>query len=201
MTIFSLYGQEAKPMTEKEFKKISSKIYPVIKVIQAGTNSKEEVELKGENMLVFKKLVGDLACFYGIDRGSYFELLLQGKLPPNKSLEEIDLLSRENLLRSVQANLQIHSTSFGGYGFSCGGMLEAALITLPEVWNIITTKLGKNVIFAVPSKDLVVFVKADAPADIASLQDIVEEVHKDVEKPLSKNLFRYQDGEMSIYKN
>jgi len=194
MAVFNLFGQDGK--TEKEFKKIKTLIFPVIKV--KTTNSTEpSIELKGENTPVFRQIAGDLLCFYGINKGGHYELILQKQLPTNVGLDSLDQISRENLLNEIGSKTKIHKTNFGGIGFSCGGDNEAALLTLPEIWDMVKERIGNNIVFGVPSKDLIVFVNGDKETEIKGLQDLINEVHSSGEKLLSKKLFVYRDGKIS----
>ena len=199
LTMFNLFGQGTKSNVDKEFKKITSKIYPVIKVATSDTQN-ANLELKGDDQPVFKKFAGDLLCFYGIDKGSHFELLLKRQLPENMSIEQLDKYAHDNLLNFIGGKTKIHKTEFGGLGFSCGGDHEAALLTLPEIWEMIIGRLGTSIVFAVPSKDMIVFVNADKQADIDGLKAMVNEIHKDGERLLSKELFTYKDGIIEVRK-
>ena len=98
------------------------------------------------------------------------------------------------MLNYIGDKTQIHNTDFGGIGFSCGGDYEASLLTLPEIFSAVNDKLGNSIIFAVPSKDLIVFVNANNPSDIKGLEKMIDEIHKDGERLLSKKLFTYEDG-------
>ena len=77
--MFKLFGQENN--VDKDFEKISNIIYPVIKVQVTETNERQEISMTGENVPIYKKLVGDLMCFYGIDRETHFELITKKQLP------------------------------------------------------------------------------------------------------------------------
>jgi uncharacterized protein YtpQ (UPF0354 family) len=196
--MFKLFGQENK--VDKDFEKISSIIYPVIKVQVTETNERQEISMTGENVPIYKKLVGDLMCFYGIDRETYFELITKKQLPKEITVEILDSIARENLLNATEGKIQIHKTDFNGYGLTCGGEYEAALMTLPEIWSIINEKLGENVVFAAPSKDLIMFVSADSKENIESLRKVIEEVQTSGAKLLSKLTFIYSRGKIEIYK-
>jgi len=199
ITMFNLFGQGTKSKVDKEFKKISSKIYCVIKV-EVADDKDADFEVQGDDQPVFKKIAGNLLCFYGVDKGSHFDLLLQRDLPENVGTDELDQYSHDNLLNYISDKTQIHQTPFGGVGFSCGGDHEAALLTLPEIWNMVVERLGEEIVFAVPSKDLIIFVSADKQESIDGLENMVEEVHKDGERLLSKQLFTYKDGKVEVKK-
>ncbi len=194
--MINLFGQKK---VDKEFKKVSDKIYPVIKVQTFETDDSNVLKMTGEDEPVFTKIMGDLLCFYGIDRGSNFELLLKRNLPESVSIEKLDSLATENLIKEIEGNLKIHQTDFGGFGFTCGGNYEAALFKLAGIWELITERLGESIIFIVPSKDLIMFVKSGDQNGISGLKNIIEEVHNGEDRLLSKHLFKYENGKIDLY--
>ena len=194
--MMNLFGQKK---VDKEFNKVSDKIYPVIKVQTFETDDSNILKMTGEDEPIFTKLMGDLLCFYGIDRGSNFELLLKRNLPESVSIEKLDSLATENLIKEVEGNLKIHQTDFGGFGFTCGGNSEAALFKLAGIWELITERLGESIIFIIPSKDLIMFVKSGDQNGISGLKNIIEEVHNGGDRLLSKHLFKYENGKIDLY--
>jgi len=141
-----------------------------------------------------------LLCLYGIDRGNFFELMLQRQLPENRTAEELHKIAQNNLLKFIETKLQIHKTDFGGYGFTCGGEYEAALLTLPEIWNLIVERLGNTIVFGVPSKDMIVFVNSNNQTDIEGLEKLILEIHAGGGKLLSKHLFKFEKGNIELYR-
>jgi uncharacterized protein YtpQ (UPF0354 family) len=196
-TMFNIFGQ-GKEKTEKEFNKIKTKIFPVIKVETSGESGKA-IEFTADNQPIFKKVAGDLLCFYGIDKGDNFVLLTKSQIPSTVSTEDLDNISRENLLSEVQKNLKIHKTDFAGLGFTCGGNHEAALILLPEIWGVLTEKLGENIVFGVPAKDMSIYVNGDQKDSVSKLQEMITDIHKDGSRLLSKKLFKYKDGQIEVF--
>ena len=194
--MFNLFGQNK---TEKEFKIISNKIYPIIKVQETDSNPDTVIEMTGKNEPVFKKIAGDLLCFYGIDKGTHFELLLKRDLTKKITIEKLDSISQNNLLEKIKNNLKIHQTEFGGFGFTCGGEYEASLLTLPEIWNLIIERLGKSIVFIVPSKDIIMFVSSDNLEGIKGLKNINNKIQKGGERLLSKHLFKYENGKIELF--
>ena len=195
--MFNIFGQ-GKDKSEKEFNKMKGKIFPVIKVALSDAGGKA-LELPAESSPLFKEIAGDLLCFYGVDNGDSFVLLNKSQLPANVSLDDLDKIAKENLLGDVQKNLQLQKTNFGAIGFTCGGNHEAALILLPEIWSIIKGKLGENVVFGVPSKDMCVFVSGDNKEGIENLKGMIAEIHSGGDRLLSKKLFKHSDGQIVLY--
>lgn len=196
IAMFSLFGQNK---TEREFNKISEKIYPVIKVQTIQSESDSVIKMSGENEPVFRKIAGDLLCFYGIDRETHFELLLKRNLPEAISQENLDSISQKNLSKEIENKLMLQKTDFGGYGFTCGGEFEAALLTLPGIWELIVERLGMSVVFIVPSKDLFMFVSSENLDGIEGLKKVNFEIHKVGESLLSNQLFKYENGKIELF--
>ncbi len=194
--MFNLFGQNK---TKKEFNSISGKIYPVIKIQTTDIETETAIKTSSENEPIFRKIAGDLLCFYGIDKETNFQLLLKKDLPQTISLEKLDSISQENLSKKIENNLKIHPTEFGGYGFTCGGEYEAALITLPDIWELLVEKLGASIAFIVPSKDLIMFVQSDSKDGIEGLRNINKEIQKNGEQLLSKHLFKYENGKIELF--
>ena len=196
ISMFSLFGQNK---TEKEFNKISVKIYPVIKVQTVQNESDSVFKMSRENEPVFRKIAGDLLCFYGIDKETHFELLLKKNLPETISIEKLDSISQENLFKEIENKLIIQQTDFGGYGFTCGGEYEAALLTLPGIWELIVERLGESIVFNVPSKDLFMFVSSENLKGIDGLKNVNKEIFKGGERLLSNHLFKYENGKIELF--
>lgn len=194
--MINIFGQKK---LDKEFNKVADKIYPVIKIQTFETDDNNVIKMTGEDEPIFTKLTGDLLCFYGIDRGSNFELLLKRNLPESVTIEKLDSLATANLRKEIEGNLKIHQTDFGGFGFTCGGNYEAALFKLSGIWELMTESLGESIIFIVPSKDLIMFVKSEDQNGIDGLKKIIEEVHNGGDRLLSKHLFKYENGRMDLY--
>ena len=195
-TMFNVFGQ-GKDKSEKEFNKNKAKIFPVVKVETSGGSGKT-IEFTAENQPVFKKIAGDLLCFYGIEKSDNFVLLTKSQIPSTISMDDLDNIAKENLLSEVQKNLKIHKTDFGGLGFTCGGNHEATLILLPEIWGVLIEKLGENIVFGVPAKDMSIFVNADQIDSLNKLQEMINDIHKDGSRLLSKKMFRYKDGQIEV---
>jgi uncharacterized protein YtpQ (UPF0354 family) len=197
MIMFNIFGQ-GKDKSEREFSKIKGKIFPVVKVKVSESGGKV-LEIPAESSPLFREIAGDLLCFYGIDKGDNFVLLNKSQLPATVSLDDLDQIAKENLLADVEKNLQLHETNFGAFGFSCGGNHEAALILLPEIWGILNDKLGEDIVFGVPSKDMCVFVSANSKEGIEGVQKMIVDIHQDGERLLSKKLFKYNSGQIALY--
>lgn len=191
VSMLNLFGQSTQIN-----KKDSAKIFPVIKVSQSTDDA--TFAFKKNEKPVSKKIAGDLYCYYGIDKGTHSSLILEKQLSAEINLEKLDEIARENLIKDYRKKIEMHFTDFGGIGLTCGGDYEASLITVNGVLDIMVEELGDNLIFAVPSKDLLVFVNGDDQKAIDGLKQMIDEVHRDGEQLLSKLLFTYKDKKIEV---
>ncbi len=195
IVMLSLFGSFSTNRKQRAFRSFENKLFPVIKAgVPDGADTAGSVTLSPEQIPVARNIAGDLACLYGIDRGSYFELLQQGQVPPEMDTQLIDSLAQANLTREVDGKVELHQIDVGRYMMTCGGEYEAALITLPMVWETVVATVGPRVVFAVPSKDVFVFASAIDSAQVEPLLELIEKIHQGRERLLSKRLFHYQDG-------
>jgi uncharacterized protein YtpQ (UPF0354 family) len=183
----------------ENFHIISNRIIPVIKIANEPVESGDKINLKADEDLIYTKIAGNLNCFYGIDYDTHIELIQKKHLPEHVDLSYLDKLANTNLVNKVNDNLRLLKTDFNGYGFSCGGDYESALIKLPEIWNLITKKLSEPIIFCVPAKDTVVFVSAGNEIGVNELKKIISIIHKMGDSLLSKELFCYSNGIIDKY--
>lgn len=194
-TIFTAAGQSA--TTEKEFKKIKSKIFPIVKV-KEDSSAENSIKFTDENAPLFSEIGADLRCFYGIDYGSKFVLVSKQNIPATLSINDLDALAKENLLDKAAKELRITETPFGAFGLICGDNLEASLILLPEIWSVITQKVGQDVVFGIPSKDMFFFTSKNETKQHPKLQDMISEIYNDGEQIVSRKMYRYKDGKIEL---
>lgn len=187
--------------TAMEFHAIQDRIFPIIKVLDPDSlnRGRQGTNISASEMPMHTSIGGDLLCVYGVDKGEYFELLQQGQLPKDVTPQFVDSISQSNLFHELNGKIQLHPTAFGGYVFTCGGEHEAALITLPWTWSIAEKQVGTEIVFGVPSKDLLVFVDANDSAAIAGLRALISEIHLGGDRLLSERLFTYSNGRIGAY--
>lgn len=182
-----------------DFKDYSRKLFPIIKVFVQTGSTGATITFSKNNMLLYQNIVGDISCFYGIETETSFQLLFEKNVPDLLSIEDVDKIAQENLFRAIQNKLQIHKFGNSSIGLTCGGNHEAALILLPGIWNLLTQKLGKSIVFALVAKDLAVFSSIENDEDINAIREMILEVHSTGELLLSKKLFLYEDGEFEVF--
>lgn len=174
-----------------------SKVFPVIKV--ATDNSNNNINFENNDQPVYRHIAGDLYCYYGIDKGSYLSLLMKKQLPEGVTLEDLEDLAIENLLDNYNEHVEGHETDFGGIGITCGGEYEASFVIIPEMFDNMHNILGENLVFAIPSKEFLVFIDGKDPKAVKGLKEMVREIHADGGKLLSKQLFTYKGGEIGVF--
>jgi uncharacterized protein YtpQ (UPF0354 family) len=196
MVMFGLnvFGQNRK--VEKTFRESQHLIFPIVKA--QLENEFSIMKLNNDDEPLYRKISGDLLCFYGIDRGSHFELLLRKQIPKNMNIEEIEKIALGNMIKIINNELQVQQTAFGAIGLTCGGTHEAALMLLPEVWEIMKEKIGDMIAFAVPSKDLFICVNAMDDVQVNELKRLIEQVHNGGEFLLSKKIYKYQNDKIAV---
>ena len=176
-----------------DFGKIKSKIYPWIKMVyQPGEEMPEspnEIELADEDFPVYQEWLGGLAIFYAVDEGNHFSLILNRDIPEGLTIDELHEIAIENLERDVE--FKFNETVFGGYGLIAGGDHEAGSICLDGIWLWCADQLKDNLVVAVPAKDMVVMVPASDNDKINELIKFVDELFKDGERLLTKQLFLF----------
>ena len=136
-------------------------------------------------------------CLFGINKGSYFEIIKKSNISDSINITVLDKIARQNLLNEIGKKIQLQQTDFGAFGFTCGGEYEAALITLPEIWEIVIQKLGSNIVFCVPSKDICLFASENDLSAIKKLKEIIDKIHANGDHVLSKKLYLFKQGQIS----
>lgn len=93
------------------------------------------------------------------DVGSTYKVLTYDDLPKEYEVARLQQKAFENLCRDVKYQVVESSIESGIYGLIAGGNFEAEGICL-EIWENISEKLNDNILIAIPTKDLVIFVPA-----------------------------------------
>jgi hypothetical protein len=195
------------------FKERMEKIVPIIKqgkgpVDKIVTSDGKEHQLpKGSMPVLFPiPFDEDLSMMFGIDVGSHYEWFQYSHLAVVEDKVSVhDLLTKayENLFKSIQQKLSIHMITNNMGMLTDGDRLESSLTLTGEVWNGIRTAIkADDLIFAIPTQDVFVFVRSDKPEDISLLKTKVNEIftNPDYPKKLSSKLYlRKSTGEISVY--
>lgn len=137
------------------------------------------------------------------DVGSTYKVINYDDLPEGTTVEELEKKAFDNLLRDVSYRLVESSVHTGIWGLAAGGNFEAESLRL-LIWREISDELGGgDLIIAVPTKDMVMFVPADKPKLVKKLvktaRDIMERNLK--ESPgliFTQDMFRYDRESDSV---
>ena len=130
---------------------------------------------------------GDVGVFYVFDAGDSFTMVQYSMLPEGTTEEELYNTACRNLWSNVEFRVQ--QTKYGGYGVVCGGDFEAGSILLLNVMNSIGEKYGGDYYFAVPARDMMVTAAADNEEQLKGMEQVIDEIMKNGESPLSRTIF------------
>lgn len=181
------------------FTHIKDKIYPWVKeslVDHQALNGK----LISEKDTPLVSFVGDLMIVFVINRGEdRYEIVKDKMLPEGCDIEALYKQACENLVRDVK--FVISHTWYGGFGIVADGYHEASALCFKHIWQLCTEKLGEDVVIAVPSKDMVLFVPAGEKEQIVSMQEYAKEAYGRNKDKVSERLllFSKERGELSLY--
>lgn len=146
-------------------------------------------------------LSAPLAIVYAHDHGDDDNVLRYLTTAEQQSLDLSDdalyELALSNLRRQL-GNLKMHSV--GNYfAFTCGGLFEATLMLLDEVWERTERELtdGDTVVAAVPAKDLIFFAARSNETGLNEIRALLERIEADGNLNLSRHLFARQNGTWS----
>ncbi|RAV98228.1 hypothetical protein [Pseudochryseolinea flava] len=149
----------------------------------------------------------DLSIVFGIDEGTHYEWFQKKHMDVIKdNVSVYDLLNKayENLFRSISQKLSIHMITKNMGMLTDGDRLESSLVLTGEIWTSIAQAVNaSDLIFAIPTQDVFVFVRADMPDDVALMQKKVQEIFSNpdyAKKKLSDKLYwRKSSGEITVY--
>ncbi|MCK6544224.1 hypothetical protein L6Q79_16285, partial [bacterium] len=132
-------------------------------------------------------------------RTSHFELVTLDYLSAEMTIDTLIDIAVDNLEKELDGKIKLSDTTFGAKMLTCGGNFEASLLLVHSVWEGVFEQLGDDLIVAFPAKDLAFCVSASDVAAITALKQVIEEVHKEGEQLLSKQLFRKTKDNLEVY--
>lgn len=137
------------------------------------------------------------------DVGSTYKVINYDDMPEGMTVEELEKKAFDNLLRDVSYRLAESSVHPGVWGIIAGGNFEAESLRL-LIWREISDKLGGgDLIIAVPTKDMVMFVPEGKPKLIKKLKRMAHDtmernLKESPELIFTKDMFRYDRASDSI---
>lgn len=192
------------------------KIYPRLKY-NSAPNPLEAVRImtcdsnfdEGENEKTLTDLVPMMRCWeryvmmFIQDIGSTYKVITYEDMPNGMAVEELEQKAFDNLARDVQYRIAESSVEPGVWGVLAGGDFEAESLRL-FIWEEISDKFnGGDLIIAVPTKDIVMFVPAGNKKLIRKLKrmayDTMERNLKESpELIFTRDMFRYNRASNSV---
>lgn len=214
MSFFRKRSKKEKPsaetpskVEEKSFKQMSKLLVPIL---LPGNGPQKTIVINGEQHdlpkgslpVTVKFDFDDLQLVFGIDMGVSFEWL-QNKHIKDWSDEEQSKIANSAFNNWVKgSDLAINMIS-EDIGMIVGGQgLEASVFLVSSVWNAIYDQLGtKDVVFAMPARDVFVFARADKDEAVNTLRENAETLYssQEIQKPISPKLYSQVGNDIEIY--
>lgn len=177
-----------------------NKVYPWIKSVTEENGSSYITSYaqngeQGEKHVISENIPwhifgDDVGVFYVFDNGDNFTLVQNSMLPEGMTEDELYGTACRNLWNDVEFRIQ--QTNYGSWGVLCGGNFEASSILLLNVMNTIGEQYGGDFYFAVPARDMMVTAAADDKEQIAGLEQMVDNIVKNGESPISRTIFQWE---------
>ncbi|RKW17164.1 MAG: hypothetical protein D8H94_04500 [Cardiobacterium sp.] len=101
-------------------------------------------------------------------------------------------------LRKRKHRSKLYRLEGGAYSLVLDGVYDASLLLIID--EILPPGWLHSAIFAAPSRGELLFAKDDSPANLQELQTLVNEVSTKTAHPVSPHLYRWQDGQLHLYR-
>ena len=101
-------------------------------------------------------------------------------------------------LRKRKHRSKLYRLEGGAYSLVLDGVYDASLLLIID--EILPPGWLHSAIFAAPSRGELLFAKDDSPTNLQELQTLVNEVSTKTAHPVSPHLYRWQDGQLHLYR-
>jgi uncharacterized protein YtpQ (UPF0354 family) len=171
-----------------------SSIVPIIKGSVDAADIGQATWLENVPLPIHRPLVEDLLVMYAFDLPERFAFLNQREASElNLSHLELHELAIANLLCRLE-NIDIQQMNdLPVFCLQIGGNLDASLMLLPEVRDVVANDVPGEIVVAVPCRDVFLVTGCDSMEGIAAVQAVVEDVWTNADHLLSKQLWVWQD--------
>jgi uncharacterized protein YtpQ (UPF0354 family) len=172
-----------------------SNIVPILKVLANDADVGQATQLDNNVPLpIHRPLVEDLLVMYAFDLPERFEFLNQREASElNLSPLELHDLAINNLLCRLE-NIDIQQMNdLPVFCLQIGGNLDASLLLLQEIRDIVVQNVPGEIVAAVPSRDVFLVTGRDSMEGIAAVQAVVEDVWTNANHLLSRQLWVWKD--------
>ena len=101
-------------------------------------------------------------------------------------------------LRKRKHRSKLYRLEGGAYSLVLDGVYDASLLLIID--EILPPGWLHSAVLAVPSRGELLLVKDDSAANLQELQTLVSEVSSKTAHPVSPHLYRWQDGQLHLYR-
>jgi uncharacterized protein YtpQ (UPF0354 family) len=170
-----------------------SNIVPIIKSSADAADLGQATWLEDVPLPIHRPLVENLLVMYSFDLPERFAFLNQQEASNlNLSLLELHDLAINNLLSRLE-NIDIQQMNdLPVFCLEIGGNLDASLMLLQEVRDVVANDVPGEIVAAVPSRDVFLVTGSDSTEGIAAIQAVVEDVWVNADHLLSQQLWIWQ---------
>lgn len=126
-----------------------------ISLLAAGPNSNDY-----DDQYVMLRFMDKFVGMFVQDLGSAFTYIRYPMLPEGMTVDELQKIAFENLSRDIVYR-SYETNEKGIYLITCGGNFEAESICLLNVWRDVAKLLDDDIMVCVPTKDIVLYTKAN----------------------------------------
>ena len=101
-------------------------------------------------------------------------------------------------LRKRKGQSKIYGLEGGAYSMVLDGVYDVSLLLILD--EILPPSWLHSAVIAAPSRGELLLVKDDSPENLQELQTLVAEVSAKTANPVSPHLYRWQDGQLRLYR-
>jgi len=201
MNLFSIFGFAQSNSDKMRLDEDLNKILPILKINLNGKDTSKTIKLTNNKEPIIDLYIADLLILYGIDHGTYLDIICKDKLDQLK-LKQSDLkeLAIKNLNDNViKGEVRMHGDSnFAMLTFD--GDNEANLILLNEFWTAIDKQFnGKEYLLAIPSKDVLLIASIDSKTGIEQMKDKINKIMNNGDHTLTRWIFKRKNQNWEPY--
>ena len=148
--------------------------------------------------VVFDTLADDLIVAYGEDRPNYIRYVVATDLKKaGIQRDKLRTLAIENL-RQILGRVRFLEID-GTYRAHAGGVYEASLLLLPDMWTRDRFRVRGEIVVALPTRDLLLVTGSEDAKGLASIRAIVKDRFDRGAYGISPNLYVYRDGKLTKF--
>ena len=126
-----------------------------ISLLATGPNANDY-----DDQYVMLRFMDKFVGMFVQDLGNAFTYIRYPMLPEGMDVDELQKIAFENLARDITYR-SVESREEGVYGIVCGGNFEAESICNTGIWQDVSKMIGDDVIVCIPTKDIVLYTKAN----------------------------------------